>query len=65
LTKRHSGYLERLFPPRQPEPHPDCPECRSLAVARTEARATADRSAVSDANVLLRHHQQTVHGRHR
>jgi hypothetical protein len=55
------NHLDRLFPPRQPQPHPGCPECRSLARARSAARASADRSAVSDANVLLRLHQEAAH----
>ncbi|AVV42709.1 hypothetical protein PYK79_38795 [Streptomyces sp. ID05-04B] len=43
---------------RPPEPVPDCPECVELATRRAEARAAYDRSAETDADVLLRGHQR-------
>ncbi|MFF5361633.1 hypothetical protein ACFY4I_19900 [Streptomyces scabiei] len=46
---------------RPPVPAPGCPACAELAVRRDEARARYDRSAETDANVLLRHHQRQGH----
>ncbi|MEU8757703.1 hypothetical protein [Streptomyces sp. NPDC048659] len=46
---------------RPPVPVPDCDECGDLARCRSEARARYDRSAESDANVLLRRHLQVGH----
>ncbi len=52
--------LEPLGPP--PVPVTGCTACAELAVRRDEARARYDRSAETDANVLLRHHQRREHG---
>lgn len=46
---------------RPPVPVPGCAACAELAVRRGEARARYDRSAETDANVLLRHHQRREH----
>ncbi|UUU24212.1 DUF7848 domain-containing protein [Streptomyces sp. DSM 40750] len=46
---------------RPPVPVPGCVTCAELAVRRDEARARYDRSAETDANVLLRHHQRRDH----
>ena len=51
--------LEPLGPP--PVPVTGCTACAELAVRRDEARARYDRSAETDANVLLRHHQRREH----
>lgn len=47
---------------RPPVPVPGCGTCAELAVRRDEARARYDRSAETDANVLMRHHQRRDHG---
>ncbi|MFJ5973953.1 hypothetical protein [Streptomyces sp. NPDC093060] len=46
---------------RPPTPVPGCPSCAELAGRREEARAVYDRSAETDANVLLRQHQRQEH----
>ncbi len=46
---------------RPPVPVPGCAACAELDVRRGEARARYDRSAETDANVLLRHHQRREH----
>ncbi|MFB7089492.1 hypothetical protein [Streptomyces sp. NPDC056296] len=46
---------------RPPRPRPDCAECAELARSRDDARAAYDRSAETDANVLLRQHQRREH----
>lgn len=46
---------------RPPVPVPGCEGCAELAVRRDEARARYDRSAETDANVLLRQHQRREH----
>lgn len=46
---------------RPPVPAPGCVTCAELVVRRDEARARYDRSAETDANVLLRHHQRREH----
>lgn len=46
---------------RPPVPVPGCETCAELAVRREEALARYDRSAETDANVLLRHHQRRDH----
>lgn len=46
---------------RPPVPVPGCTTCAELGVRRDEARARYDRSAETDANVLLRHHQRREH----
>ncbi|MEV0907270.1 DUF7848 domain-containing protein [Streptomyces hokutonensis] len=49
-----------------PAPVPDCPTCADLAALRDDARARADGTAETDANVLLRRHQHRDHDiRHR
>ncbi|MEU9306268.1 hypothetical protein [Streptomyces sp. NPDC048256] len=47
--------------PRPPVPEPDCAECADLAARRESARAAHDRSAETDANVLLRGHRRREH----
>jgi hypothetical protein len=47
---------------RPPAPVPGCAACEELAARRDEARAAFDRSAETDANVLLRQHQAREHG---
>ncbi|MEU0246041.1 hypothetical protein ABZ192_17180 [Streptomyces sp. NPDC006235] len=49
-------------PSRPPVPVPGCAVCEELGVRRDQARAAFDGSAVTDANVLLRHHQRQEHG---
>jgi len=52
--------------PPAPVPVPDCPSCADLAALRYDARARNDGTAETDANVLLRRHQQRDHDiRHR
>ncbi|MEV5874058.1 hypothetical protein AB0L75_07490 [Streptomyces sp. NPDC052101] len=46
---------------RPPRPVPGCPACAGLAGRREAARAEYDRSAETDANVLLRQHQRKEH----
>jgi hypothetical protein len=46
---------------RPPRPVPGCPACGELAERRDTARAAYDRSAETDANVLLRQHQRQEH----
>jgi hypothetical protein len=57
LRQRDEGELSR-----PPVPVPGCAACAELAVRRDEARARHDRSAETDANVLLRHHRRREHG---
>ncbi|MEE6270701.1 MULTISPECIES: hypothetical protein [Streptomyces] len=46
--------------PAEPQPHPDCTRCHALAQQRAAAYRHGDLSAVSDANVLLRHHLRDI-----
>ncbi|GLX51206.1 hypothetical protein Shyhy01_41560 [Streptomyces hygroscopicus subsp. hygroscopicus] len=46
---------------RPPRPVPGCSACLTLAERREVARAEYDRSAETDANVLLRTHQRQEH----
>ncbi|WP_435613174.1 hypothetical protein [Streptomyces sp. bgisy159] len=46
---------------RPPQPVPGCATCAELLVLREAARAAYDRSAETDANVLLRRHQRKDH----
>lgn len=46
---------------RPPVPAPGCAACTDLAARREVARAWFDRSAETDANVLLRQHQRREH----
>ncbi|MGW2642731.1 hypothetical protein [Streptomyces sp. NPDC001348] len=46
---------------RPPLPLPGCPACAELAGLRDAARAECDRSAETDANVLLRQHRRREH----
>ncbi|MGJ5754915.1 hypothetical protein FB563_3121 [Streptomyces puniciscabiei] len=46
---------------RPPRPVPGCPACLALAERRDAARAAYERSAETDANVLLRQHQRQEH----
>ncbi|TWV52820.1 hypothetical protein FRZ03_10925 [Streptomyces misionensis] len=46
---------------RPPRPVPGCSTCLTLAERRAAARAEYDRSAETDANVLLRKHQRQEH----
>ncbi|MEU5348106.1 hypothetical protein AB0H18_46215 [Streptomyces sp. NPDC020766] len=41
---------------RPPVPVPGCPACTELAIRRDDARARCNRSAETDADVLLRRH---------
>ncbi|WTP58244.1 hypothetical protein OHU07_16130 [Streptomyces phaeochromogenes] len=41
---------------RPPAPVPGCPACTELAIRRDDARVWRDRSAETDADVLLRRH---------
>ncbi|GCB47000.1 hypothetical protein [Streptomyces sp. NL15-2K] len=45
-----------------PVPLPGCATCEEFAARREAARAGFDRSAETDANVLLRQHQRRDHG---
>ncbi|MFF5443153.1 hypothetical protein [Streptomyces achromogenes] len=46
---------------RPPRPVPGCPVCLRLAERRDVARTECDRSAETDANVLLRRHLRKEH----
>ncbi|MFF8994137.1 hypothetical protein ACF09H_30290 [Streptomyces sp. NPDC014983] len=46
---------------RPPRPVPGCSTCLTLAERREVAQAEYDRSAETDANVLLRTHQRQEH----
>lgn len=46
---------------RPPRPVPGCATCLKLGRLREAARAAYDRSAETDANVLLRQHQRQEH----
>jgi len=48
-------------PSRAPRPVPGCGRCAELVERREAARASYDRSAETDANVLLRQHQGSRH----
>jgi anti-sigma regulatory factor (Ser/Thr protein kinase) len=50
-----------LFPPPDPAPVDGCSACAGLVEARAAARTAHDRSAASDANVLLRRHLAEAH----
>ncbi|MFE6690257.1 hypothetical protein ACFVFQ_27790 [Streptomyces sp. NPDC057743] len=47
--------------PTPPAPRPGCPGCAELAQQRVDAYQRGDLSAVTDANVLLRHHLRERH----
>ncbi|GGX87065.1 hypothetical protein [Streptomyces fructofermentans] len=49
-------------PGRPPVPVPGCAACTELAVRRDDARARYNRSAETDADVLLRRHLRGGHG---
>ncbi|MGC0331086.1 hypothetical protein RKD23_004076 [Streptomyces sp. SAI-170] len=53
-----NGRSRELLPPR---PVPGCSICAELAGLREAAKTAYDRSAETDANVLLRQHQRQVH----
>ncbi|WP_063741894.1 hypothetical protein [Streptomyces yerevanensis] len=57
--------LHQPVPPddlsRPPVPVPGCGTCTELAIRRDDARARCNRSAETDANVLLRHHLRRDH----
>lgn len=58
--------LPSLPPPldddsRPPSPVPGCAACAELAGRREAVRAASDRSAETDADVLLRRHQRQEH----
>ncbi|MGW0825036.1 DUF7848 domain-containing protein [Streptomyces sp. NPDC002845] len=57
MTQRQAEELDR-----PPAPVPGCETCAGFAARRERARALYDRSAETDANVLLRHHQRREHG---
>lgn len=48
--------VDRLFPPRPPEPAPECVICADLDRERAAANAEGDYSRVSDCNVRMREH---------
>lgn len=48
-------------PTRPPLPFRGCPTCGELDRRRDRARAEYDRSAETDANVLMRQHQRKEH----
>jgi hypothetical protein len=50
------------FPPRAPRPVAGCPACDQFVAAQQQARTAGDRSAGSDARVLMRQHLDEVHG---
>ncbi|MER5547986.1 hypothetical protein ACWDBD_05265 [Streptomyces sp. NPDC001118] len=66
-TNQHTRAAGASVPPdpedlsRPPWPIPGCPACTELAGRREAARAEHDRSAETDANVLLRQHQRKEH----
>lgn len=46
---------------RPPVPTPGCATCTELAIIRDDARAQGNRSAETDADVLMRSHQHRDH----
>ncbi|SER89811.1 hypothetical protein SAMN04487983_1024106 [Streptomyces sp. yr375] len=50
------GPVDQLFPPRPPEPAPECVTCADLARERAAANADGDYSRASDCNVRMREH---------
>ncbi|MFB0620947.1 hypothetical protein [Streptomyces sp. AGS-58] len=65
-VNRRAGALPSLPAPlddasRPPRPVPGCAACAELAERREGARTAFDRSAETDANVLLRQHQRQEH----
>ncbi|AYN40649.1 hypothetical protein D9753_19090 [Streptomyces dangxiongensis] len=65
-VNRRTGSLPSLPPPlddvsRPPRPVPGCAACAELAERREDARTAYDRSAETDANVLLRQHRRQEH----
>ncbi|MEU9879271.1 hypothetical protein AB0I05_24025 [Streptomyces phaeochromogenes] len=54
MTARQAVDEEDLS--RPPVPVPGCPACTELAIRRDDARARCNRSAETDADVLLRRH---------
>ncbi|AOR33525.1 hypothetical protein BFF78_22865 [Streptomyces fodineus] len=66
-TNRHTRAAGACVPPdpedlsRPPRPVPGCRACLALAEQRDSAQASYDRSAETDANVLLRQHQRREH----
>ncbi|WP_432157339.1 hypothetical protein [Streptomyces sp. bgisy153] len=57
-ANRRTGQEDPAGPPI---PSPGCETCAGLAARRDEARARHDASAVTDANVLIRRHQEQAH----
>ncbi|MEU3857177.1 hypothetical protein AB0F03_07355 [Streptomyces sp. NPDC028722] len=65
-ANRRTGALPSLPPPlddvsRPPRPVPGCAACAELVARREDVRTAYDRSAETDANVLLRQHQRQEH----
>ncbi|OQR61357.1 hypothetical protein B6E66_25130 [Streptomyces maremycinicus] len=60
-ARTDAPFMVGIGTPRPPVPAPDCAECDDLASRREHARDTHDRSAETDANVLLRGHQRRDH----
>ncbi|WP_371538190.1 hypothetical protein OG217_25335 [Streptomyces sp. NBC_01023] len=58
---RDASALPRFNVSRPPLPVPGCETCADLAEQRDRARARFDGSDETDANVLLRRHQQQEH----
>ncbi|MEH0579289.1 MULTISPECIES: hypothetical protein [Streptomyces] len=55
MTKTSSP-VDRLFPPRPPQPSPGCCICADLNQRRAAAASDGDHSRVSDCNIGLRSH---------
>lgn len=60
MAQEPQGY-HLTEPPAEPSAVPGCSGCLSLSVTRENARSRGDYSAVSDANVALRHHRAEAH----
>ncbi|MBO8188767.1 hypothetical protein [Streptomyces spirodelae] len=50
--------LPHLFDEVEPDPVEGCAGCAALAQVREWARATGDRTTITDANVLMRRHPE-------
>lgn len=62
VTARNPEYVTRLFGPDAPAVVKGCAQCAEWARLRGELRRSFDRSAETDANVLIREHLRRVHG---
>lgn len=59
-TQKPQGYGLTELPP-EPKAKPGCGACLGICVRRQNAQSRGDYSAVSDANVELRRHQDEAH----